>query len=340
MRSVNWGSKVILTAGVCGLALSLAACNSGGTGGGENANDDGGIYVAGSGGGSGAGRIEIDLNEDHVSVAHTTGFHARVFDADGAAVENIKVSCDSERGVAIIEPNTGSETTDSGGQISGRLGCEAPGSFLFGCRTPVGGAKRKFVTLICQGSIPAGFAGFPSAAGGGLGGGVSTGEDGDSGSAEITAVSIYDGSENSSTGIDVQQGLCGDAPNQTAEPFGDTIVKIKVVNNYNADVRFTKMNYTVLDYDGSGHNFNSDDINLIGGSAALDANGGEDEVAALFADAFGSGQKRFHGSATEIGEIGFKNVTIRLFGTTTAGDEVRISGRIAISFDNFDRCTS
>ena len=126
------------------------------------------------------GSIDLWVRTTDMPVSGVSGFIVSVRNSSGAPVQNIQIACDTELGLALIEPSTGSEMTDSHGQMSGKVGCEVPGSLILGCRLPIGVNRRKFVTIKCRGPIPDGFFGFPGAAGGGLGygtGGVAATED-------------------------------------------------------------------------------------------------------------------------------------------------------------------
>jgi hypothetical protein len=332
---------------LAGSAL-IISCSSGDTDGGaaddkaESYYDD--TFVAEDGT---VGRIEVEVLEPELQVALTSGFFVSVFDASGAPVPNLKISCDSEQGIAIVEPTTGIEITDSGGKISGRIGCEVPGSYQFGCRLPVGGNRRKFVDVICRGPIPNGFTGFPGAAGGGLGTGGSGGaQDGGVGGVNpdgvrITNIAISDtGATNatSTTSIDTTLSDCDADPTTfTAEPFFDTVATFKVVNNSNLNIRFNSLRYTVPNASGTGSSsFTSSSIGLIGEAAP---NGGESTFSnILIFDASGLG-KRFQGASANIPtSLGFRNITFALTGTTDLGDEVTITGTQALSFDGYNNC--
>ncbi len=150
------------TALLCGLALTIGC--GGNTHGGEEefGSSD---FPSGT---DATGKVEVRVNDDDMNVGDRSGFHVFVYDGNGAPVQNIQVLCDSELGVAILEPTTGREMTGQFGDISGVIGCASPGSYQFGCRLPLGGNKRQFVTIKCRGT---GNAPFPGAAGGGIGGG-------------------------------------------------------------------------------------------------------------------------------------------------------------------------
>jgi hypothetical protein len=141
-----------------------------GDGGADNGSGDS-VFVADE---SSTGEIDIEIEEPSIEVGETSGFFVRARNARGVAVSNINIACDSEQGVAIIEPQTGYELTNAAGVMSGVIGCERPGSFQLVCRLSVGANRRKFVSVRCTGDVPSDFEGFPEAAGGGLGGGVQT----------------------------------------------------------------------------------------------------------------------------------------------------------------------
>ena len=343
--------KSIATITIIGFSALVVACVGGGgdTDGGKSGDladaYNGDTFVADD---DTVGRIEVDVLEPDLQVALTSGFFVRVFDAAGAPVPNIKVSCDSEQGVAIVEPTTGTEITDAGGEISGKIGCEVPGSYQFGCRLPVGGNRRKFVKIVCNGPIPNGFTGFPGAAGGGLGtGGSGTAQDGGVGGVNpdgvrITSIAISDTgvSSASTTSIDTTFSDCDtDAATFTAEPFFDTSATFKVVNNSNLNIRFKSLRYTVPNASGSGSSsFTSSSIGLIGEAAP---NGGETTFSGIIIfDAVSLG-KRFNGASANIpSSLGFRNITFALTGTTDLGDEVTITGTQALSFDGFNNCAA
>lgn len=340
--------RIAATVTMLGLSALVMSCSSGDTDGGKSgdlADSYGnGTFVADD---ETVGRIEVEVLEPELQVALTSGFFVRVFDASGQPVPGMRIACDSEQGIAIVEPTTGIEITDSGGAISGRIGCEVPGSYQFGCRLPVGGNRRKFVDIKCSGPIPNGFTGFPGAAGGGLGTGGSGGaQDGGVGGVNpegvrITNISISDnGGSGATTSIDTVLSDCDTEPTTfTGEPFFDTQATFKVVNNSNLNIRFTSLRYTVPNASGSGSSsFTSSPISLIGEAAP---NGGESTFSSIVIfDAVSLG-KRFNGASANIpASLGFRNVTFALTGTTDLGDEVTITGSQALSFDGYNNCGS
>lgn len=332
----------------------LAGCN-GNTDGGDQANIDfsDGEFIDSD---ANTGSITLSVDQTTLPVAGTSSFGVSVKNSSGEPVPQLTITCDTEQGLAIIEPTSGSEITDQYGGISGFIGCAAPGSYQMACRLPIGANKRKFQTIHCTGSIPAGFSGFAGAAGGGLGGGTggSSGDDGSNGSSSvrINSIEFLDAGETSAdaagtTSIDVDQGLCGTdcagagAASCTAEPFFDTYIKITVRNNSNQNVRFRSYRYSIPEATGTGTaTFTSESIAFIS-DAEISADGGETTFVALFLDAIDPGDKAFHGSSSAISDdLGFRNISVTLSGTNDAGETVTVTGRNAASFDNFNNCSS
>ena len=339
---------------IAALIFGFCGC-SGDTDGGKAGDEDFGdtTFVPND---DNSGSIEVEVLEPVIPVSEISGFFVRVRDANGAPVPQIRVSCDSELGVAIIEPTTGSEITDSGGAMSGKIGCSLPGSFQFVCRLPIGANKRKFVDIKCTGDVPNGFDGFPGSAGGGLGsGGVQVPDEGgspggeNSGDVRITAVSVLDnpGSNAEGSQIDIAQDVCTPddlstpANELVVEPFTDTFIKIKVVNNSSSTIRFTRVTYSVPNFDNTGRTFESSNISLIG-ETTVEAEGGEVDIQSLIFSVTGTGGDKFFVNASSgnrpIGSIGFRNVSFTLSGTNSSGETVQATGTVVLSFTNYGRC--
>jgi len=330
------------------LGLALAGCSGGGgdTDGGAAAdqNFEGSEFV-----GAG-GSLRLVPNSDAVAVADFTGFRVTVLDAAGRGVPNLQITCDTEASLALLEPTSGSAYTDGSGMVSGRVGCGAPGSFRMGCRGPVGTKVRDFVTIVCGGDIPPGFDGFEGGGGGGLGNGVDDDEDGGIGGTDpngvrITAVSLNDsgdlGSTTTTASIDVVQDSDCDGDGATAdpEPFFDTAIAFKVVNNTNSVIRFTNYSYVIEGGAGSGQDFSSDTLGFVGSTEGTTADGGDElTLISLFAQAR-SGAKFFHDSSTAIpSDLGFTNIDITIRGRTAAGEPITLRASTVASFSNFNRC--
>jgi hypothetical protein len=298
----------------------------GGTGGGGSGHGDPGQdpYVPPAT----LGSITVNVGDKDLGVADTSGFSVVIKDSNGDGIPLTRVTCDSEEGVAIIEPSNGSEITDASGAISGTVGCEKPGSYLFGCRLPVGGNKRQFVTITCRPPVPDGFHGFSGAGGGGLGGG---GGSGAPPGLSIVSVVLNELDKDVST-VDTQAGTCGSGTDITAEPYSDTLIKFTVNNETDQRITFSSYSYSI---DGV---FESGDIG-ISGTLVAEPGAASTELQAFFTDA-ADGQKTFIGSSAAIGSLGPTTVSVTLRGTNGVGQVVRASAEFSVSFNNYNNCAN
>lgn len=367
-------SSVAFASALGTLGIVLACCSGGTDGGGEDFS--GGQFV---GSDSATGSIQVKVLNADMSVSETSGFGVSVKNSLGGPVSGMKISCDSEKGVAILEPASGVETTSSSGDISGVIGCAAPGSYQLACRLPVGANKRQLIDIKCRGPIPTGFTGFPGAGGGGLGGGSDTSDSGGVGGTDTDGIRISNISfDDASVGfdatatnfsIDTKQKVCtadtGDGtqtppptPVVTLEQFFDTILRARVINNTNQAIQFNQMRYTVLNggSDGSGTgggDFESDSVSFVGQAVAIDGGGGQGDLSMLAIQAVpGSSvtigpltipllEKRFVGASANIDTgAGFKTVEITLIGSNDSGDDIQVSASMTLDFAPFDRCSN
>ncbi len=352
------GKMIVRIVGVASLlgSLVLAGCGGGGgTDGGGSPDFAGETFV----GGDSNGTLTISVASTSIPVASTSTFNVTVKDASGAPVPQIQVACDSENGIAIIEPSTGFELTDSFGGMSGVVGCSLPGSFQMACRLPIGANKQQYVSILCTGgAVPAGFDGFPGAAGGGLGGGVQTpddgGEPGGTGTdgVRIASIELVQGvGEPGGTGIDTLQRNCEIDPNEDAdcEEFADDGINFVITNDTNQTFRFTDYTYTVPEATGTGGaSFTSKSISLVNSPLEVQPQGDDATAHAVFAEIISGsgvcgGEKRFADASFSIGasnggDLGFRAVTFRLNGTNESGDSVTLTASATFSFDAFDNC--
>jgi len=337
------------------LALAFTAGCQGSTAGNENSLET----AAGQGFVSNTettGRVELNVIDTSLNVGDISGFTFAAYNQDNQPVSKLKLTCDSELGVAVIEPSLGAEISDENGMISGKIGCAAPGSYQFGCRLPVGGNKRQLVTIICSGPVPSDFEGFPGAGGGGLGtGGAGDITDGGVGGVDattgvrITSVLLDDDGELDGIGVltvDTVGVICSaDDPLTTDvteptvfEPFFDAYIDIKVVNNTNSLINFSSYSYTVTSQAGTLLHTSTATIGLVG-STEVAPNGQTAVMRALFADAV-SGGKRFIGASSNITStgIGYVNVNVTLNGKTESGEVLAKKYKTAVSFAPVNRC--
>lgn len=335
--------RILVALGLCSLCISSLISCSGDTGNNEpsTANDE--TYASDPGS---TGTIRIDLHSETVNVSQTSNYMVEVRKGDGAPVQNIRVACDTERGLALIEPTSGIEATDSYGNMSGVLGCTAPGSFQIGCRLPIGANKRVFRTVKCRGNIPEGFAGFPGAGGGGLFGGVAVpgnGAPGGVGTEGVTISAVYfeDGGDEATDSIDILMTPDCDGDPDTIDPefFTDSYINLKIRNDGNQSVRVSGYQYQV---DG----FTSRLIALAGsntGTIVVEGAGVEATLRGLFliADINGNpgiADKRYIGSGAPLATDGFKSIRITVFGENENGDDFEFKVTTGASFSGFNRC--
>ncbi|MCC6932785.1 MAG: hypothetical protein IT292_05985 [Deltaproteobacteria bacterium] len=217
-------------------------------------NTDAGLgtqYVSDGGAG---GSITIDVKED-LTVGGTSPFMVSLRDAQGQPLTFVRIFCESEHGIAIIEPSKGGtafESTDSYGNMSGVIGGMSPGSYMFECRAPIEYNLIARVSVKITGEIPAGFAGWPGAAGGNLGGGYTVPPDVENGGVRITAITFIDGST-STLMLDNYQNTCistsgsSSSATTTAEPFYDKSYRVSIANGSTSDVAITEIEVETLD---------------------------------------------------------------------------------------------
>jgi len=322
-------------------AAALVGCSSGSTDGGSAADEDfgDGVFVADE---SSVGSLRLEVKEEELNVADTAGFEVTVKDAAGQPVRNLELSCDSEAGLAIIEPNTGREHTDDGGKMSGRYGCVAEGSHLFGCRLPLSGQRRRFATIKCSGPVPANFTGFPNAGGGGLGGGVgSPGNGGQAGGTSLEDVNLLsitysDGGNDSTKNIDnaAEDDCDGDTDTVDPERFTDTFFKVKLQNDSNANVNLVSYRVTVPEATGdSTGTYRSGSYAL---NAPISPNGGTLEIEGILATGSG-GAKQFVGSSSNVPDM-VRSVTVSFLVRDENGNEATKSLSTVLSFADYNNC--
>jgi hypothetical protein len=327
----------LLFAGVCAGCMGGQGSTDGGSGADHGMRDD--TFVSDE---TTTGAVQLDVADSSIEVGNTSTFTVRAVNARQQPVANISVACDSEQGVAILDPQRGYALTNSAGVMSGVIGCEAPGSFQFLCRLAVGANRRRFVSVQCTGDVPAGFDGFPGAAGGGLGGGAQTDDDDE---VRITSVGFIDNGSASSTNpsvgtsIDISQiSDCDlDASTLDPEPFYDTYVRLAVENKRVESIRLEYLQYTVSDVDGQGTEFTSKRLAL---TETVDANGDSATVIMPVFKAYNRGKYVGDplGTGIPITNRALISVSFTLGGKTASGESVAIKGRSTASFGDFLVC--
>ena len=326
------------------IGIAIGGCGGGKTDGGSQ-SFDGQIFVSDE---ETVGRVEIVLGDSSLSLGETVDFQAFARTSSGAPIRDLRLVCDSEAGVRILEPVSSDipprafQLTNDAGAISGVIGCDAPGSFAFGCRMPTGANRRQFVTVKCSGERPAGFSGFPGSAGGGLGGGAVTPPDEASGIIRVTNVKFTPiGSSTTSANseaIDVVRDNCITCSDlsQVPEPFSDDYVSLTVKSNSLSRVTLTGVQYEVA---GVGR---SEVLPITAEIAPATAGTNSEATVSVLVFRAAVPFKEFViGSGREISDdTGFKGVTFTVFGETALGKSVSASGSTTISFNNYNNCPS
>ncbi len=332
-------NKRLIVSSISGLvvAASLSVLSScGGTSGGDE-SIAGDSFVADSS----VGSISFATLPSTLPVSQVGGFLISVRNGAGQGVADLKISCDTEQGLALIEPTSGLEMTDSGGYISGKIGCERPGSYQIGCRTPVGANKRVFQRVICSGEVPNGFAGFPGAGGGGLGGGSLISDDGGPGGSDVTGFGIVsaqltDAEITPTFTVDTtRENICGDDGNDN-EPFNNAEVTFDFLNDTNSDIICDTYTVTVPGVGVYGPISTGSSFGSVIGS-----NGDTKTVTVPLALALAAGKVWIGSSDTILSSTGFKNVKFSFACSKEngdAGDDFVKSTILGLTFANVNRC--
>jgi hypothetical protein len=304
------------------------------------------------------GTLSVQLEDNTIEVGQTSSFVATVNGVEGQAVDGLRVFCDSDSGLALVEPTTGSSLTNSSGSISGVIGCERPGSFILGCFSS---NQRKFASVRCVGNVPTGFEGFEGAGGGNLGGGVVDPDNGGPGLgddlapnrlrlANIQIVPIT-GVADSVPEVDLVRDTCNnDTPDDRSddfvEPFGDDEISLTVVNDTPYFIRFTHFRYQVQRGLSGGRDYVSPLLSINGASDPTNEEGRTVTVLSkIFASVVVGGTARkgyADGQPIPLGGSDngddLKNVKITVYGTTSTGIDVETSASLVVSLDNFNYC--
>ena len=250
-------------------ALVLAGCSGGDTDGEGNSNNGTGNQFVGDGG---AGATIKIIADDTIGVSDVKGFFVEVLDPRGAPLSYVRVFCESEKGIAIIEPSSGGvafEHTGPDGKMSGKIGGLTPGSYIMECRAPEGFGLVARKSIKVTGSVPAGFTGFPGAAGGNLGGGFLVDLTPDDAVRSTTITFTDAGGESVSGPIDTSfNANCdGDAATVDPEPFTDTTYSITLRNDLQQRLTVTSVKFTINDGAGSETSTQSVTVEIPKGSS-------------------------------------------------------------------------
>ena len=140
----------------------------------------------------------------------------------------------------------------------------------------------------------------------------------------------------STPSVDIVQGSCG----SSAEPFNDTLLRIKVSNTSNAAVRFKRIEFVIPNPYGVGGKLRTRKFAPVGSVEVRPSESEDSYLYALFLDTSAT-LKKFAGESQTIpNDLGFRSIRIVLSGRDELERRVSISARTTLSFDDFDRCSS
>lgn len=334
LRSKVWQSVLVMFGAACICSVVFAGCNSGDTDGGEDTTL--GTQFVGDGGSGAKLTIEAPAT---IAVGATVGFFVEALDPRGAPLAFLRVFCETEKGIAILEPSAGGvafEHTGLDGRMSGKLGGLLPGSYIIECRAPEGYNLVARLSLKITGDVPLGFEGFPGAAGGNLGGGfiVDLGQD-DLEDSDVLSVAFFDAGagEGGSLVIDTDQLVCdegdpADDSDDELEPFSYTLYQVSIRNDSAESVFVETVKFTIADPAGSSTSTQSVTLEIGAGCVG--------NLVGNFITFSGSSQV-YAGSAFAV-TAGTFDVLMELTGTTQNGDDFSVSDTVSVTIGSVDNC--
>lgn len=340
MSQVRLGHTLYRFALSGALALvALGGCNQGDTDGGQG-NDSLGIGDHPvSDGGFGA-KLSIDIVEEPIPVGERVGFFVTAVDPSGLPLAFRRVFCDSEKGIAILEPSNGGvafEHTGPDGRMSGTLGGVHKGSYIMECRLEEGFnlVARKSTKVV--GEVPPGFTGFPGAAGGNLGGGLIVDDPNNNDDRILSVTFNGTGLTNDPNGpIDITRSFNCDndaTPNENAadiEPFSFDEFTVTVQNDRSEPVTITSVGFSLVQ---AGVTVDAPNQ----GTNTVIPAGGTGTIVGSFTQGSGSG-KIYAGTAVTLVD-GTVPVTFTVEGATTSGSEsFSLQATVNVLQGNVDNC--
>lgn len=346
-KSIMFNGKLARNIVTSMLLLGISLIGAGCTGG--SGDTDGGSAADAAGelgtqfvsdGGAGASLIIKAPSE--LRVGETDGFSVTALDPSGSPLGFIRIFCESEKGIAILEPSSGGvafEHTSAEGYMSGLLGGLLPGSYILECRAPFGFGLIHRVTIVVRGSIPDGFQGFPGAAGGNLGGQQLQDLTPDSISGEgifISQVRFTDGpnSTSSSGPLDISRETCDggtplDPSDDYTEPFYFNEFQVTLQNTSTQKVIVGTIGFIVQDGGPSSTSTQSKSVVIEPGTTGV--------VDGILTDFLGGSAKTFAGT-TDTVVIGTYRVDIVVTGESDSGEDFTLRQSVTITFDGVNRC--
>jgi len=328
LRAMNRIKSLGMVA-LLGVTLGAFGCDGGDTDGGK-ANDNlgpQGQYISDGGAGS---TLKISI-KGSLTVAGQTPFSVVATDPRGEPLAFIRIFCESERGIAIIEPSSGGvgfESTGPDGSMSGMLGGVTPGSFMLECRGPQGYNLVARERIHITGEVPDGFEGFPGAAGGNLGGGVIIDQSNDEVVVSGFTVMAVSGETNH---LDTSfiADCNGDTVNDDPELFGYDDWNITVNNQLDSAITVTRVQIAIQD--GNPGVTSNQTVNVpMAGNESAEIQGPLTEFITF--------PKNYAGSSNVVIDGTF-NVRITVSYVTANGDTDSATGRGVITIGPVDHCS-
>jgi hypothetical protein len=154
-------------------------------------------------------------------------------------------------------------------------------------------------------------------------------------SARIVGISVYDQGINGTNepAIDVSQGLCGEEPELTPEPFNETIVGLTITNQSLFDIRFQKVRFRLRD-----NLFNPNNRGRLAPIGGGEVSSKETKELKAFLLDIDGGSKYFYGSNEAVPASGFANLQAIISGRNFKGKRIKLKANSAITFHNLNRC--
>ncbi len=270
-----------------------------------------------------------------LGVGDRAPFTVTAVDPNGLPLAFIRIACESESGIAILEPSRGGtafESTGAAGVMSGVVGGVAPGSYVLECRGPEGFNLVDRISILITGDVPEGFDGFPGAAGGNLGGGLIVEEPAED--ATVVEILFVDpaGTESRNGQIDTvfdpdcnNDGILTDPePNFGFDNYVITIDNDRDDRLFVESITFSIPSLGVVSSTQMGGLVvqpNSANVGLVGS----------------FTDFIG-GTKSFAGTGIAVPADATVNVTFSVSGTTGSGSSFTLTQSAVVTFGNVNNC--
>lgn len=302
-------------------SVAMFGCSQGDTDGGSGVDTAENTFPQFVSDGGAGGSITISAPAT-IPTGSTTGFSVTALDSNGGPLAFIRIFCESELGIAILEPSSGGvafESTGADGFMSGVLGGLTPGSFLLECRAPEGFNLVTRITIVVVGDVPGDFEGFPGAAGGNLGGGAL--QDLTDDDIFITTVTFTDAGGETTTGPIDTEFQC------TAEAVRTTVA-VAVSNESGQEFIATRVQFFIDDGAGSRTSSQAQSVRI---------GDGETGTVTGFLTDLGS-VLNYAGTSFPVIN-GIYNVNVVISGESGQGAPVTVEGAVTVAFGFVNNCS-